>query len=417
MIGSSVLLCPDTGQNFLRCLKSAVLYAEQINVLTVLDFDFAEKLCEQKPESIQRQITETTGAVLRNTFLADRILDYFKFVKSKKSDLQLLINEGLLNTLTTSYQAVYTDDKISLEFSYPGNNETIAKVMDVWLQGIEGNEESVHARLCDLALHSLKFCPPSFFDLEALDILRELEHERPNFYLELKKLITSKPWLYLVPVMMYYCARLTACAEQAGSCLLTWSKPWQETIWSFREYFASTTSNSIELLNRRSSVEAKLGHTVLDRYIPSMEDFEFEEIIRLRKFRAPELEAFRVSVAELATQIDIDSPLDNSEIQIQDLVKSKVDPAIRDLKAALDISRMDSFVKVGKSWKSIASGLIAASLSFAAGTPLDVSAILGAGSMIAGPLLEGVLEHRKLQRASQWSFLLRLPKSKKHRRA
>lgn len=91
---------------------------------------------------------------------------------------------------------------------------------------------------------------------------------------------------------------------------------------------------------------------------------------------------------------------------------------MRDLNTALYSSRMDSFTKVtkfGKSWKSVATGVVPAVLSFAAGAPLDVSTILATGGVvgsslgvIGNSLLEGIVERKKLRRASQWSILLRL---------
>lgn len=49
-----------------------------------------------------------------------------------------------------------------------------------------------------------------------------------------------------------------------------------------------------------------------------------------------------------------------------------------------------------------------ASLAFAAGAPLNVSAALVAAGAIIGTAVEGFVERENLKRASQWGLLYRL---------
>lgn len=398
MIGSDILLFPDTGPDFLRCLRTAALYAERVSVLTLLHFDFADRLCAECDESRQQELTSVFGLDSRCMFFVNRFVEYFRFVKETKQDLKMLNEEGILRSLITERQPIPIDSQFTLLFGLPWDEKATTRLGAAWFQ--ELNQQ----RLFDSAAKILQLCPPSHFDLDALGSICSFGDEHP----ECQDLIATKPWLFLIPLTMFYLATLAVYAEDAGSGFLCWSKKLQEAVWTFRESLAASEAEFVEPLHRRKAAEAQLGHVVLERYIPSAENYSFEKILKLRSSRAPELEAFRVSIAELATQIDVESPSKSIELQINDLTRSKIDPAIRDLNSALYSSRMESLTKFSKSWKSAAPGVISAVLSFAVGAPLSVSAIVAAGGIVGIPILEGVIERKKLRRASQWSFLLRL---------
>ena len=88
MIGSDTLLFPDTGPDFLRALRTAVLYSKQVHVLTMPDIRMAEVMTKAFDDSGK-------GSVDRHT-VPKRLSEYFTFVLESHKDLSLLKNAGVL---------------------------------------------------------------------------------------------------------------------------------------------------------------------------------------------------------------------------------------------------------------------------------------------------------------------------------
>jgi len=204
---------------------------------------------------------------------------------------------------------------------------------------------------------------------------------------------------------MPYFVLVAALAEDAGIALATWSPVCQRALWSCRTLFSRENAGDNKLAIRKQ-IEAQLGEKVLERHLPSVVELPFPEILALRDRRAPELEAFRVAVSELATQVDVTNPLNDQQLQINDLVAAKVDPAVQELKASLASTKLDIVNKIGKSWTAIVGTTVPAVLAFTAGAPLEVSAALGALGAVGLPIAETIAQQQKLRHASQWSFLL-----------
>ncbi len=384
MIGSDTLLFPDTGPEFLKSLRTAVLYSKHVHVLTLLDPALANTGAEGfKPVSPENPIGYR------------RLSQYFIFLKKTLPDLTLLKNEGIILPLGLD------DDSFDKATCFRNNA----------YKSINQKIETVHEKksyLNELFDLGIKHCPPSYFDLDLLGIYSRVARGKTKWnptFADQESIckIGFIPYLLMV----------NAIAEDRGVGLSTWLPEFQNALWGCRELFSTNPSQSTRKITQRKDTEVQLGNIIFDKYLPVADDLPFEELLKIRETRADELEAFRVALSELATHVDLNQSRDDYELQIHDLVSSKVDPAIQVLRSALTDSRLDSLKKVGRSWKSLASATIPAVLTFAAGAPLDVSAVVAALGTIGMPLAEGILDRKKLVHASQWSILFRLNKMNK----
>jgi hypothetical protein len=132
-----------------------------------------------------------------------------------------------------------------------------------------------------------------------------------------------------------------------------------------------------------------------------------DEILGFRLKHEGELDAFRSAVSELATTIDITKSVREVQRQAQDIVRSKVNPAVRELNAKIKIARLDALQKIGKSWQSLASLTFSSTIAALAGAPLDVSALSGLVGTVVQALIDGAIEKRKIMHSSQWAALVR----------
>jgi hypothetical protein len=154
-----------------------------------------------------------------------------------------------------------------------------------------------------------------------------------------------------------------------------------------------------------------LAQAVLVRYVPEVDSLEFEEVLELRVRCRAELESFRGGLMEIAVQVDLTKSIEDQRLQIEDMISSKIDPALRTLEASLRSARLDILKKLSPSWDALAKAAIPFTVSAAVGASLNLQAALGVAgaiSIIAAPFVEAAVERKKLLNASQWSILLEL---------
>ena len=361
VIGSHVLLFPDTGADFVRALKAAALYSESVTVPTVYDIAWVRGACAD--------IARAQGHV------SPKAQAYLAFVREHQRDIALLKREGILHLGVREAVWITVPDPVS--------DPQFEEVPSTW--------------------------PSSLFHLQGCS----------------QKLLLFTYKMYL--------AGLVGAAEEVGLTLLSWNPQFLGTVWAYsRMTFDARTSlynngvpcicpscsapsqayfrNRSTLLGRRKSVASRLAYTILERDLPAADDLPMDEILRLREVRSSELQAFRVGVDALAAQIDLSRTWDDVELQIENAIATKVNPALQDLQSALFASRLDALKKIGKGAEALARSMISFMLSVAMGAPLALGAVAGVLVPIAGTLAEAEIERRKLLHANQWSILLRLKK-------
>lgn len=383
MIEAPVLLFPDAGEPFMRSLRAAVLYSDEVRVLTVLDRTLAERICDALAG-----LDPNTPVLLR------RLTGYFRFVLSASSDLEKLTREGVL-------KPVVTHDEQSWEQIIHSRELAAAKLDVVKRSGVE--EAAWQGVMAEVGGAFDTFAP-CLADLDMMAFaMRYLEGDRTFDF----KTIADQERL-LKAVFFRYLVQIAVMSERLGSPTLSWSPQFQRALWAVRALFASINQEQDQQGLDRVFATADLARNVLERYLPSADDLPIEELLSLRLKRRDELNSLRIAVRQLATEVNVNASPQEIQLQVRDLAAKHVDPAIDEVRRAIAASRLDVLKKIGRSSASLAAATFSASIAVAAGAPLDAAAAVAAIGGILGVALEGEVERLHLMRASQWSFLFRL---------
>ena len=370
MLGRDVLVFPDTGEDFVRTLRTAALCAGRVHCLTfVAPRDKARRLGSIL-EEVRRRAGELAG---HKEHALSRFQDYAAFLRDNP-DLWAAKEAGVLQPLQES---------------------TIDAFLDSVKNGMTSFAES---SVCErrwspmarkLARAAYK-CPPSLFDLEMLTLP---EHSVLDFDLVLQALFLK------------YLLGLIVLAETKALTLTSWSPEFRNVIWDCRRLIGDSEFSP----QGRSAYEARIAQVVFERRLSRVDDLPLEEVLRIRERRQEELEAFRIGVAVLAAKVDTTQSRELIDRQISDLVSTHIDPAVRKLRAAVAASRLDSLKRVfRRSWTAIAAkATLPAILAYSVGKSIEFSAVVAALGAVALPFAEAEIDRRKLLSASEWSLLLR----------
>jgi hypothetical protein len=247
--------------------------------------------------------------------------------------------------------------------------------------------------------------PPVGCDLIVLQVL---EQTGDQLSMLIKSAMTDQPVGRGFALLLYFSV-LIKLAEVEGLALSTWSAPCREAVWATR-HIARDFLGSKDPLTDRIGAQSQLGEFVLERYLPAVDKLPIQDVLWIREKRSAELMAFREGVASLATKVDVTLSATEQKLQIRDIVVSQIDPAVRDLEAAISASKLDILRKTVSSTSSlVAAGTVAAVLSYSMGSPLNLASGLAAVAAAVGTAaVDSAIEQKKLLNASQWSFLLRL---------
>jgi hypothetical protein len=371
MLGAEILLYLDTGPDFFRALKLAVLYEKRVHVLTLLDqrliASFLDALPDVAPQPVAPQL-RVADPVVRVPILGGGVpvpstpnmADYLRFVQQHREELDLLVSEGLL-----------TSD-FPQGFAFGGTFRADAKILRV-----------------------LERWPPSYWDFAQSLPLGAQER---------------------VAAFQGHLCFIAMIAQQAGLGLGTWSWDFQEALWTSVQQLAEggpisaePTPLATDAIGQRHLVETGLAHTVLERYVPRVDDLPVVVILELKRRYAAELGRFHEGLRQLATQVDLSQAPARISGQLQDLATRHVDPAVKDLEQSLGMARWD-FLKKLATKEPIAAG-IGLGIAGMTGVPFDVGALLKAtGAAVAVAAAETVVDRKKAFTTSQWSILFRLTK-------
>jgi hypothetical protein len=314
------------------------------------------------------------GSILETENAYVRAVQHMELLRAHEDELLLLEHEGVLSL--DPWQSVGIPERVHtqvLKQEYDGLFDTLNRL-------VRGGE-----------------FPPSLVDVGILIWLANKEPDDlgDDFWLELVR--TGEVYRYLI--------RIAVMAEQHGAVPISSRPIFRSALYLARRCHPLP---SIEPTPMRAPIAGRLAHTLIEWHLPRAEDLPVGELLEVRRRRSDELEAFRIGLAAVATELDLSQDEHAIELQIQDLVAKKINLAVRDLKVALEASRLDALKKVGQSWSSLAKATVPAALAYAAGAPLDISAALALLGAAAVPFFESAIDRKKLLNASQWSILFRL---------
>lgn len=336
----------------------------------------------------------------------ERIVQYFRFLVDNERSLSLLSETGILPRSTADglAQAMRQPPGVALPHI---DIESVVRQF----------KNSVDPRVT-LVRRAYSKYPPTLMDLvpllpyliandSAWANLPILDTDMSNRLVEAYATI---PECRLI-LFALYLAAISWQSERSGIAVLCVSKLHQQAVWAARDLFGLADDGDV--IAERRLIQAKVGDTVIQRYLPDVDSMHFEDILELRTKCNDELTAFRIGLSEIAAQVDTTQPIERQRLQIEDVISTKVDPAVRNLEVALWSARADILKKVTPSWDSLARATVPFVISVAVGAPMNIQAALaaiGGFVAIAGPFIESEVDRRKLLHASQWTILLKLKK-------
>lgn len=216
-----VLLCPDSGDEFIRALRTTALYSRNVKVLTLCDVKWEKKLeafgkavidrkralfllrkthksgayqhwrpsVPGKPAGIDELVTSHSGSLMthikdhvnkeelrrwNNRF--DRTIkptlprqpfeDYEEFVANHQHELSTLINEGIVESLTDTFFERLTDD----------DKGALIQQFSSFVQGLKKRPSVEHDDIQQLLTDCMNHSPPSLHHLIEFYIHQALTH-------------------------------------------------------------------------------------------------------------------------------------------------------------------------------------------------------------------------------------------------
>jgi hypothetical protein len=370
MLGRDLLVFPDTGEEFTRTVRTSALYADRVHCLTI----FGAPDRNKQMGAIMRRFRKTAKNLTPLQIHGfERMEKYGDFTKDAGFDLIAAKKAGILVPISPS------------EDVFDSLREGCRKFRQAPLS------ERQWSPLANRLVRAADLCPPSLFDME---FLCEPVKGRTDFE-------TVRQGLFFK-----YLLGLIELAEVKELTLTSWSPIFRSLIWDLQKALGSS------VLSSRDRTTARTSQVVFDRRLPRVDDLPLDEILKIRERRKDELESFRTAIAELSLKIDGTQSHERVERQIRDLVTLRIDPAIRKLRSAVAISRLDAIKRVFKrSWTSIAAkATLPAVLSYLGSgrTEMSATAAVAALGVVVLPVVEAEIDRRKALKNSPWSLLLRL---------
>ncbi len=212
-----------------------------------------------------------------------------------------------------------------------------------------------------------------------------------------------------------YMLSLLYVAEKYGISLCTWSPMFQKahlsTILLVRKLLKSRNEETSDcIIDTTMMNENIVAQEILNRHLPTLDNYEFDEIIELRRKRKDELEAFKVGVAEAVAKIEVSKNILDVWEQVQSIISRDVDPAILNLKASLKNQRLDTISKTYRATSKMIRNSFTISISYYLGCPLELVAILSILGLLKhiGPMfIDDIVEREKILNGSRWSLLVK----------
>jgi hypothetical protein len=396
MIGTDVFLVPDTGDSFLCCLKTAVMFSERVCCIGAL-----------APEVVNH-------AVENGRQLGPQSRQFLDACAQHESDFALLRREGIIPG---------ADDSPKVEVPYVNSDSFLEGMIirsifhdKVIHKLVRSNKLPADAlELCGRNA-AMRTCPPSCWHL-----LQETYSKHFQGTKEMRDLL--KPEVFDRLMFDIYLKTLVDIADHFGAVIMSYSRSFEDSIRKIRNVPSMFAENASEADVKAISEQArlqwaanKLAHTLLSRDLPRVHDLPMEEVLELRRKHRDQIAAFRIGLGEVAAQIDETRAPEQDWVQINRLILAHVDPALADLRAAIKNSRIDALKRLGQSWQTLAAASIGAAVTYTmtGGTQIALTGLAGVLTPMIGAFVSGHLEKRKLMNASRWSLLISIDEGRKN---
>lgn len=395
MLGPRVLLFPDSGPAFLRALRTAAFYSDEI-------------LRPIPPVPPSQDVLDGFRSEMRHTtkhWPHRRPAKAFQFQLDAYDDIALLAREGILKPPAHYAMSAFTGNGLLHDGGH------MARL-------IRALRESP---LAEVVARTYKSSHPVFSDFLPMYAIASPSHGRGFFGDDLHTYLTGHiigdPDIFPQFSFTCYLASLGLMAEACDATVVTLAEHERAAIWAARALIRQTADPSAgaevdaasdreALMAGRAAVLHCTAQTVIERYIPAFDNLTVEEVLELRHKRLSELLAFRVGLARVAAGVDVTKSAAEQQLHIRDLIATEVDPAVRDLEMAIRGTTYDAIRGMAGSVKALGASTVPLALTYVAGLPVDWRAALASIAVLVGsPLLDATVERRKLLDRSQWSLL------------
>jgi hypothetical protein len=353
----------------------AVLYSERVHALTLTDGDLAGNLLEHARQkgltpSMAPRTTYKVRAGVPMPFLSGGVItastietiQYLEFIQAHRSEFEMLIGAGLF--VSHFPQA----------FVYGGTfraDDNTARILQRW--------------------------PASYWDFGRGLPLQDAQ---------------------VVASFQGYLAFLAGMAQQQHAILGTWSLDFQHQLMMAVDELsqggpiaAKPSWDKEDTRPRRQATEVALANSVLEQFLPAVDDLSFHDILELRNSCKSEIKGFQVSIQKLATTIELAGSPAEQASELRDRISADVEPAVRDLEAKL-LSARWGLLKGLPTKLGLATVATMAVRFFASGVPSDIVTLLTAavttGAAAASAAVDVKLQRNELLREHQWSMVFRL---------
>ena len=402
MLGSNVLLFPDFGDDFLHSVKTNALYAKQMTSPLVI-------LTLEEERLIAEGIVTARGLPQASNDQIARALSYLEFVIRAQTTVRLLVAENVLHAPSISG---LRSGLLKLRESLPVGRK---QSYDVETENVLAKFKTADLVLSDIIRRAHKEMHPSVLDFMAglvasfadapatVDDFEAGKYPMEMMFSTLGHRSSSLLDGQIVPLFGMMLA-LAALHFEAGGTPVVWNQAsLRDAVWAVHRIISGADGQVPPPID----AEGILGTTIVKSYLPAVYDLPIEEILAFRSKYEGDLDAFRSAVSELAINIDVTKSGPDIQRQAKDIVRSKVNPAVRDLNSKLKIARLDALQKIGKSWQSLASLTFSSTIAVLAGAHLDTIALAGLAGTVGQALLDSAIEKRKIMHSSQWTALVR----------
>lgn len=404
MFGDKVFLFPDYGQRYAANLRTNALFANQIGSTSII------LPIHWRYEDVCSWLKDKGSS--DDSKLIKRALKYAEFTNGLQEDLRLLTDANLLIAPTLDQLGSMGRKALQGQFTPDDSTrQTVAELRAKFENASPPNIALLRNAFCCLGPSFIDVIVPVFLQAEgSVQVAHEIAEGKIPALLALGVLSARDELLNNEEfvgegVFLFFCilALVVNFAEENGCMLVSTDPQFASAIHAARVII----SEELHDVSKRSNAEIALTQEIVHLYVPAIHSLPLPEILNLRVKCDSELSNFRSGVIELAASMDYCQSPTDIQRQADNLVATRINPAVRELKAKLKNARIDALQKIGCSPQSISTMAVSATVNLALGYPIAKSALAGVACGIIGSLLlEGELERQKLRNASQWSVLL-----------
>ncbi len=453
----NTLLCPDTGPDFVRCLKHSIFFSEKTYVFSGLnpgwvptfksaysyhafkEFKFQfykEQLAKgkSKEDIIQElgSMKETDATLLESaesfrlntlpTLPRHDFEDYEEFVTDFAPQLQTAVNKGFVIPLTDNF---FVGPKNQIEF-----NKIMDETFERFTYSLNANRERLkrdrekqnryssakQRRLRKSArermetaielLYTHQTACPASLDSIILSIIYIFEAKAPPDILDQIYELVDKQDTIDIDEAFCFLLYILICIQVLAdkhAVLLTFD----ESFFAATQFVSNLFKVESEIDKTNSLVSARVTKVMIEERFPNMEKYSVEQVVKLRTRFQNELVVLWNAVDDLVRSDDNN---DTIEKDVDRIINDSIRPALRQLKLQLEAVKNEGDFKVLTS--TITPAFVFLSVSLFAGSDVNTSFIASGLGAVVGAAAQLVFGKRiqlnKILSQSKYGVLFKL---------